>query len=58
MTDAEKAERYDQIAAVVEDHFSLMGFQQANNASSYNIEFAKVNAYRKIAEIVTGVDPL
>jgi hypothetical protein len=35
-----------------------MEFQQATRESFENIEFAKVNAYRKIVLTVTGKDPL
>ena len=58
MTDADKIARYNQIGSLVEEHFSLMKSQQKRSADFSDIEFAKVNVYRAIAEIVTGVDPL
>lgn len=58
MTNSEKLAKCDQIAEIIDEHLSLIELQEAIDESFENIEFAKVNAYRKIVLTVTGKDSL
>jgi hypothetical protein len=58
MTDADKVVSYDKIDAIINNHLSVMKQQKKDGASFNEIESAKVAAYRKIVQIVTGKDPL
>ena len=58
MTNSEKLAKCDQIAEIIDEHLSLIELQEAIDESFENIEFAKVNAYRKIVLTVTGKDLL
>jgi hypothetical protein len=58
LTNSEKLAKCDQIAEIIDEHLSLIELQEAIDESFENIEFAKVNAYRKIVLTVTGKDSL
>ncbi len=58
MTESEKLAKFDRIAEIIDEHLKLMEYQQLTDESFEDVEFAKVNAYRKIVLTVTGMDPL
>jgi len=58
MTQAEKADTFDRIVEIIQEHFSLLQSQNNQNKSFADVEFGKVNAYRKICRVATGTDPL
>jgi hypothetical protein len=58
MTDAEKLRNYDQVVEIIDRQFALMTHQQQEAVRLEFIEASKVFAYRKIAFLITGIDPL
>jgi hypothetical protein len=58
MTDSEKLAKFDRIAEIIDEHLKFMEYQQGTHESFENVEFAKVDAYRKIVLTVTGEDLL